>query len=108
VKYDAARNESDIDFAPVHTTDPDANVSAVVRGSYRRIVAAVNFDELYSRNGIDSDKTPRSRARFSLNVETTLSIRNAGILNRARFVGLQRGETGETPYSVRDCIRDSA
>jgi len=44
--------ESGIDFPPVHTTEPDAKVSAVVRGSASRMVAAVNLTELYSKKKI--------------------------------------------------------
>ena len=70
----AASTLSETDFAPVHTTAPEANVSAVLRGVTSRIVAAVNFDGLYSRKGIDIDNFIRSRRSFKRKVLTTLSI----------------------------------
>ena len=38
-----------MDFAPVQTTLPDEKDSAVVPGCFSRSVAAVNFEQLYSR-----------------------------------------------------------
>lgn len=69
----------------MQTTDPDANVSAVVRGSARRIVAAVNLAELYSKKKICLARLSRLSFLLSLKVLTTLSIRIVGMVILIRF-----------------------
>ena len=74
----AARFDSETDLAPVQTTLPDENDSAVVLGFLSRSVAAVNLEQLYSRKNIFLAMLSRSSFCDILNVETTLSILKGG------------------------------
>lgn len=62
----------------MQTTLPDEKDKAVVLGSFNRSVAAVNFEQLYSRKNIFFAILSRSSFVDILNVETTLSILKGG------------------------------
>ena len=76
---------SSTDFAPVHTTDPDENVSAVVCGFRILIVAAVNLEQLYSKKWMDLEYSSRLIFFPKLNVLTTLSICIGGVASSIFF-----------------------